>query len=228
VAVLVGIVLVVVGLVACGGGSKDDDKDNGLAKASATDVGTRVLDAFRNSDNVRVLGRLASGSTDNGTGSSNWDLRMVGPATSGTFTTGTHRIDVVKSGADTFIRGDQGYYQEIGEMDAAPLLAGHWVRLTPTQANKYRFLTVDGLSLSLTNYLSNLSGTVTPMTFAGRPAVQVKATSGVTLVAAATGDPVPLRIDVIGNQNGRFEFSDYGSATTAEVPRDAVDLGSLG
>ncbi|OHV36476.1 hypothetical protein [Pseudofrankia sp. EUN1h] len=222
VAALVGALLLAAGLAGCGGGGP---KDNGLAKASATEVGNRTLDAFRHAESVRVLGRLASGSADNS--ASSWDLRMAGAGTSGTFTSGKHKIDVVKANADTFIRGDQGYYQEIGESDASALLAGQWVRLTPTQANQYRFLTVEGLALSLTEYLSTLSGTVTPTTFAGRDAVLVKG-SGVTLYAAATGDPVPLRIDVVGSDNGRIEFTDYDSATTAKAPEGAVDLGRLG
>ncbi|ONH32030.1 hypothetical protein [Pseudofrankia asymbiotica] len=223
VAALVGALLLAGVMAGCGG---DGPKSNGLEKASADQVGDRTLDAFRHADNVRVVGRLASGSTE--TGGSTWDLRMAGTTTSGTFTSGSHKIDVVKSGADTFIRGDEGYYKEIGEVDAASLLAGRWVRLTPAQADKYRFLTVEGLALSLTEYLSSLSGPVTTTTFASRDAVLVKGTSGVTLYAATTGDPVPLRIDVVGGTNSRIEFSEYGSATTAAVPNDAVDLASFG
>ncbi|MDT3438401.1 MULTISPECIES: hypothetical protein [unclassified Pseudofrankia] len=223
VAALVGALLLAGVMAGCGGGGP---KNNGLDKDPAPRVGSRALDAFRHADSVRVIGRLSSGSTESG--DSTWDLRMVGTTTSGTFTSGSHKIDVVKSGADTYIRGDQGYYQEIGESDASSLLAGRWVRLTPAQADKYRFLTVEGLALSLTEYLNSLSGNVTATTFAGRDAVLVKGGSGVTLYAATTGDPVPLRIDVVGGENSRIEFSDYGSATTAAVPGDAVDLASFG
>jgi len=224
VAALAGVLLVGGILAGCGG--SDKPKDNGLTQASAGEVGTKALDAFRHADNVRVTGRLSSGSAENG--QSSWDLRMDGTTTSGTFTSGNHKIDVVKSDKDTYIRGDKGYYEEIGEGDAAELLAGRWVRLTPAQANQYRFLTVEGLALSLADYLNGLSGQVTATTFAGQDAVQVTGKAGVTLFAAAKGDPVPLRIDVIGGENDRIEFAGYGSTTAADIPKDAVDLGALG
>jgi hypothetical protein len=166
-------------------------------------------------------------SSANQDGASTWDLLMAGSSTKGTFTQDGHRIEVVKIGDDTYIQGDRAYYEDINEKGAADLLADHWVRLSPTQANQYRFLTIDGLALSLSDYVTGLDGTVRRVGLAGHKAVVVAGKAGTTLYASETGSPVPLRIDLTGSDNGRIDFSDYGASLSVDRPANAVDLSSI-
>ncbi|MBL7518715.1 hypothetical protein I6A84_11465, partial [Frankia sp. CNm7] len=208
------------------GGGGGGAEATGRAAAPAAEIGGRTLDSFRAVDNVRVTARLSSGSVENA--DTSWDLRIAGQTTSGTFTISGHKIEVIKIEADTYIRAGVGYYAEIGESDAADLLADRWVRLTERQADQYRFLTVDGIALSIEGYLTNLDGAVSKTTLDGRDAVRVEDRDGVTLYAATTGDPVPLRIDLVGQENGRLEFLEYGAAAVATAPADPVDLAGIG
>jgi hypothetical protein len=216
--------LLVTSVVALGAGCGGPDT-NGLADASAAQVGTRSLDALRTAGAVRVVGSLSSANQD---GASTWDLLMAGSSTKGTFTQDGHRIEVVKIGDDTYIQGDRAYYEDINEKGAADLLADHWVRLSPTQANQYRFLTIDGLALSLSDYVTGLDGSVRRVDLAGHKAVVVAGKAGTTLYASETGSPVPLRIDLTGSDNGRIAFSDYGASLSVDRPANAVDLSSIG
>ncbi|MBX6389502.1 MAG: hypothetical protein IRZ08_10970 [Frankia sp.] len=224
-AALLAAAAAVAGLLAgCGGSDSSGSESNGLAAAPAAEVGSRSLDALRAAGSVHVIGRLTS--TSNGDDIS-WDLVMAGDRTRGTFTDNSHRLEVIRVGQDTYIQGDRAYYVDIGESDAADLLADTWVRLTPQQADQYRFLTIDGLALSLGEYLAAMTGSVTSAELDGQAAVQASG-GGIVLYAAERGDPLPLLIELSGTDNGRIEFTEYGSSLEVEAPAEWVDLAQLG
>lgn len=207
-------------LTACTGGSDT----NGLEDASPAEIGTRSVEALRTAQSVRVVGTVQDPSAD---GTTNYDLVMSGSSSRGTVTSGSIVTEVVKIADDTYARGSKEYYESIGEGAAAELLADRWVRLSDDAAGQYRYFTIDGFALSIGEYVSALDGDVSTEKINGKPAVEVGSKVGTRLWAANTGDAVPLRLELLGGDEGKMEFSEYGSKVAIAAPANAVDLASL-
>jgi hypothetical protein len=209
-----------VGLTSCGGSGT-----NGLDKTSAAEAGRRAVAAFRSAPSVRVVGMVQSAGREN---AASYDLVMSGTNTRGTIVRYNQRTEVVKVDGDTYIKGDQSFYRGIGEADAAELLAGRWVRLPADQAGEYRFFTIEGLALSLTEYVSAMRGSVVQTKLGEAKAVTVTSPDGSRLWASNTGAPYPLRLEMSGTDRGRIDFSGYGDKTSITRPPDPVDMSRLG
>jgi hypothetical protein len=48
-----------------------------------------------------------------------------------------------------------------------------------------------------------------------------------TLYIAATGDPLPLRVEKSGDDGGRVDFTDFNDDLSVEAPAGAVDISQL-
>ncbi|MCK9899824.1 hypothetical protein CC117_01260 [Parafrankia colletiae] len=216
----VALAVVAAGVTACGG----DTETNGLEKASPAEVGTRSVEALRDAGSVRVLGTVQDPSSD---GTTTYDLVMAGSSARGTVTSGQIVAELVKVDDDTFTKGSREYYESIGEGDAAELLADQWVRLSTEAAAQYRFFSIEGFVQALGEYVAALDGEVTTEEVGGRRAVVAGSPGGTRLWAANTGEPVPLRMDMLDGEEGRMEFSDYDAAVSITAPTSSVDLSSL-
>ncbi len=208
------------GLTACGGPGT-----NGLENATAADVGGRAVDAFRGASSVRVVGDVASGGRNEG---SRYNLLLSGGSVKGTIQRRGTEHEIIKVGDDTYVRAGRTYYEALGEADAAPLLAGHWVRLSSKQAGEYRYFTQEGLALAVAQYTTGLTGPVTTTTLGEEKAVSASSSNGSTLWAANTGDPYPLRLKMSGTDTGTLEFSDYGAEVSIAAPPEALDFPRIG
>ncbi|CUU53863.1 hypothetical protein Ga0074812_101361 [Parafrankia irregularis] len=209
----------VLALAACGG-----EETNGLQDASAAEVGTRSVDALNSAGSVHVVGTAQDPSAE---GSTRYDLVLSGSSARGTITSGSVVTEIVKVADDTYTKGSRAYYESIGEGDAADLLADKWVRLPAEDAEQYRLFTIEGFAMAIGEYVAALDGKVTTEDLAGRQAVAAGSAEGTRLWAANTGDPVPLRLDMLNGEQGRMEFSDYGTKVSITAPAGAVDLASL-
>lgn len=207
-------------LTACGGGGDT----NGLEDAAPAEIGTRSVEALRTAGSVRVVGTVQDPTTD---GSTTYDLVMSGSSARGTVTSGPIVTELVKVNDDTYTKGSRAYYESIGEGDAADLLADRWVRLPAEDAAQYRYFSIEGFVLAISEYVTALDGPVTTEDLAGRRAVVAGSEQGTRLWAANSGEPVPLRLDMLDGEQGRMEFSDYGSDVPIPAPAEAVDLASL-
>jgi hypothetical protein len=205
-----------VGLAACGGPGT-----NGLEKATAAEVGNRAADAFRDASSVRVVGDTDSGGRSEDT---RYNLVLTGTSAKGTIDRNGIDHEIIKVGADTYVRAGREYYEALGEADAAGLLAGRWVRLSSEAAEQYKFFTRDGLALSVTQYTKSLAGPVTTTKVGDAAAVSAASPNGSTLWAANTGNPYPLRLKMSGADTGTLEFSDYDHETKIAPPADALDF----
>lgn len=204
---------------ACGGGDT-----NGLEDVSPAEVGTRSVEALRAAESVHITGSIQDPSAE---GSTAYDLVLSGKSARGTVTTGTIVTELVKVGDHTYTRGSRDYYEMIGEGDAADLLAGRWVRLGTEEAALYRFISIEGFVMMISEYVAALDGEVGTEDVAGQRAVVAHSPEGTKLWAANTGEPVPLRLEMLDGEQGRIEFADYGSDVSVTAPTDVVDLASL-
>jgi hypothetical protein len=206
-------------LAGCGGSDT-----NGLESTPAPELGGRVADAFRGAGSVHVVGDVESA----GRAGSSYDLRMTSQSTTGTIIRDGHRHEIVKVGEDTYIRGDAEYWKSVGETEAADLLAGNWVLLSMAEAVQYRYFTVEGLALAVTQYTEALADPVTQAELAGADVVTASAPDGSKLWASNTGAAYPLRLEMSGSDTGFLEFSDYDAELNVTPPTDAIDLARLG
>nr|MDT0667614.1 hypothetical protein [Micromonospora sp. DSM 115978] len=130
-------------LTGCGGADT-----NGLESTPAADLGDRVVEAFRDAESVHVVGVIEPA----GRAGSSYDLRLTGESTTGTIIRDGHEHEIVKVDQDTYIKGGAEYWESVGEAEAADLLSGSWVRLSSLESEQYRYFTVEGLALAITQY----------------------------------------------------------------------------
>lgn len=215
-----GVLVAALGLAACGGSDT-----NGLEEMSPAEVGTRSVEALQSASSVHVVGTVDDPSSGTAT---SYDLTLAGSSAQGVVSSAGLRTEIVRIDEATYVRGDQGYYESINEADAAELLADRWVRLAPDAAAQYQYFTLEGLALSITDYVVTLEGEVRKEDAGDTPAVVAGSPEGSRLWAANTGEPYPLRLDMAGADQGRIEFSDYDADVTITAPTDVVDLAELG
>jgi hypothetical protein len=214
----VGVALAVT-LSGCGGSDT-----NGLESTPAAELGDKVVDAFRDADSVHVVGVTETA----GRAGSSYDLRLTGDATTGTIVRDGHEHEIVKVGQDTYIRGDAEYWKSVNEAEAADLLSGSWVRLSSLESEQYRYFTLEGLALAITQYTESLGDPVTQAKLGDTAVVTAAAGDGSTLWAANTGSAYPLRLQMSGSDTGVLEFSEYDAELVVTPPTDAIDLARLG
>jgi hypothetical protein len=154
-----------------------------------------------------------------------------------------------------YVKANEAYWNDQGVGNAAPKLAGKWLK-SPTTAAEFRDLT-KGLDLeTLSRCLSKDHGTLAKggeETVDGKKAVVVldkgdqPGTAPAKLYVAASGEPLPLRTLATGNERpggkkdpscnpdgSRAEkgdektFSRYNEPLDITAPAGAIDIGGAG
>lgn len=206
-------------LAGCGGSDT-----NGLEGTAAANLDDRVVEALRGASSVHVVGEIEFA----GRSGSSYDLKMTSGSSAGTVVRDGHPHEMVRIDATTYVRADREYWLYVGETEAADLLAGKWVKLSPAGSEQYRYYTLDGVAQGVAQYTGALEDPVTQAKLADTPVVTASAPDGSTLWAANTGAAYPLRVEMSGSDTGSLEFSDYDAELTVTPPPGAIDLAQLG
>lgn len=209
--------LVALALAGCGGGSKTGHTQtkapttnrpatNGLENQSAARVLRAATAALRTAKSVHVKG---AGVSDQGK-PVQVDLRFQGRSGSGTIEQQGAKLAVVTVGDDTWIKGDQRAWKQLGApTEALPRLAGRWVKTTEQQKDLEGF-SLDSLAAALAKTDSLLVPTVEQTMLDGKQVVVIGQQDGSRLYVANTGPAYPLRAENKGKDAGRLDFTEYG------------------
>lgn len=211
-------------VVGCGGGSKD----NGVAKLSAKDALNRVQAALTKVQSVHVSGHISAQGK-----AITVDLRDRPSAGTGTINLGGGEVDVVRNGDDIYVKGDKDALTAFGATSAqATLVAGKWLHQAVSAQGSFSGLADLLDSTALFSNVTSPTGqlkTGTTTTLDGQKVFTLIDTSSAgngTLYVAATGAPLPVRVDQPGSGGGSLDF-EYGVPVDVKVPTGAVDLSKL-
>jgi hypothetical protein len=221
------IALAVAGCGGGAGGTKDNAvaKDNGVSKLSAADALKQVQAALKKVETVHVDGHLSA----SGQGIQ-LDLRDKAGAGTGTIKIGGGEIDVVRTGDDIYVKGDKGALAAFGASSVqASLVAGKWLHQSVSARGSFSSLADLLDSTALFSNVTTPTGelkTGTTTTVGGQNVftlIDGSADGNGTLYIAATGDPLPVRVDQPGSSGGSLDF-EYGVPVDVTAPSGAVDL----
>ena len=126
-----------------------------------------------------------------------------------------------------YVNGDRDYWVSVGlSPSAAGKVNNKWLRLPATAIDSpyFRAIRFDDLVKSLRvpsgkTYKPEVSTT----TVSGKAALRVETADGSVLFVAATGDPVPLRLEQKGTNPETIDFGQWGQRTTVAAPIQFVD-----
>lgn len=199
-----------------------------MAKLSAADALKRVQAALKKVSSVHVSGHISSQGQ-----AISLDLRDKAGAGTGTITIGGGEIDVVRSGDDIYLKGDKDALTAFGASSAqASLVAGKWLRQSVSAGGSFSSLAGLLDSTALFGNVTTPTGTLktgTTTTVNGHKVftlIDGSPQGDGTLYVAATGDPLPLRVDQPGSSGGSLDF-EYGVPVDVKAPSGAVDLSKL-
>ena len=209
-------------LTGCGGSGT-----NGVDKLSASDALTKVRTATESVHSVHVTGRINQSGQTLGL-----DLTVGTAAAQGDIELGGGRMDLRLVDGVTYFRGDQKVFAAFGANPAeASLASERWIRDTSTTGPAAVFSAVLNLQQLFKSLLTPQGSVRTggDATINDHKALVLIDTSreGGKLYVAETGRALPLRIERVGSNGGRVDFSDYDADVNVEVPPGAVDLSKL-
>jgi len=152
------------------------------------------------------------------------DLRFQGRSGSGTMEQQGAKLAVITVGDDTWLKGDQGAWKQLGApAEVLPRLAGRWVKTTPRHTDLAGF-SLNSFTAALAKSDSLLVPGVGQTMLAGKQVVVISEKDGSKLYVANTGPACPLRAENKGKDAGRFDFTEYGTDFHITPPGNAVDL----
>ncbi|RKE18048.1 hypothetical protein [Streptomyces sp. TLI_171] len=202
--------------------------DNGVAALGADEIVQKSVQALKDAKSVRAVGTV----TEMGQRIS-LDLRLdtAGNCRGILGLGGDGSFEVVKAGHDLWVKPDRAFWQSHGGSGLADLVGDRYLKTT---ADDPDFGDLGGLCDlgALADQLGAPKGTLAkgdPSTVQGRAAVSVTGSSSSgtgTLYVAASGAPVPLRLE---KDNGAVDFSDFGTPVPSGTPGpdQSVDLNDL-
>jgi hypothetical protein len=224
--------LAALALAGCGGGNKTSETQtkaamtnrpatNGLEHKPAAQVLHAAIAALKAAKSVHVTG---TGVGDQGN-PVQVDLRFQGRSGSGTIEQQGAKLMVITVGDDTWLKGDQGAWKQLGvPSEVLPRLAGRWVKTTPRHTDLAGF-SLSSFTAALAKSDSLLVPTVKQTMLAGKQVLVISEHDGSELDVANTGPAYPLRAENKGKDAGRFDFTEYGADFHITPPGNAVDLG---
>lgn len=152
--------------------------------------------------------------------------------TVGDLETDSSPIEMVAVDDRIYVTGDEEFLAETVGEDAAKTIAGKWLLLAPDSSRRFEVLS-DGRAFA--DAVMGREGEIDVTGVRevdGEPAVGLLfRDSGATLWVAASGQPVPLRLEEKGASggNGVLKFSDIGADIELDTPDedDVVDVEGL-
>src|SRR5271166_3275118 len=201
------------------------------ASLPAKQIVKNAVNASSNASSVTITGLLRQGSQ-----TVVLNLITAHGSGKGYISIGGQRLDIVKIGPKTYLRGGAAFWKSAaGSASAANLLANRWVTQNSIGADFDSFLDVHQL---LTTNGSVESGVLTKAgtgTVNGQAAIIIHGhqpgdpSNGGRLYVAAHGAPYVLRISGSGGGNaGQITFSNYNQPVHLSKPPNVLDFGDLG
>jgi hypothetical protein len=223
---LVAVAALAVVTAACGSNSATGS--NGLGAKSAEDVLSASVAALKEVSSVHIKGDIES---DGEKMSLDMHITSTGEA-QGTIKAEGAEISLIRAGSDIYMKAEADAWESLsGSGEAAALLAGKWLKLPGDDSDFSEFTDFTDLkafadNLSADGKLTKQPGT---KTINGKKAfvLEDESDDASILYIAATGKPLPLRIEPkSGTDKGFLDFT-YGESITVKAPADAVDLAAL-
>ncbi|PZF82532.1 hypothetical protein [Jiangella anatolica] len=193
---------------------------NGIDELAPAEVLEQSLAAMQATGSYRVTGTTVSGNTidiafKDGVGS----VGSVGSE---------NAVQLVATPGAVYVTGDESLAASVGA-DVGTTLAGKWLLISPEAASSFAIF-ADGAAFAAAVLGADDPDALTPIQEVdGRPAIGLLfPETGGTLWVAASGEPLPLRLEEKGASAGAgvITFSDYGTevAVTPPAPEAVVDL----
>lgn len=193
---------------------------NGVEALEADAILEAAADALAAAESVHVEGTISDSGTSFGL-----DLVYAGEDLQGTVDVFGVAAEVIKVGADVYVKADTTLFAEFlpeDQQSLLPLIEGKWAKVDSTLA----VLFIPGVPLTLEEFVKATEplekGDVT--TVNGTPAITVTDADGAVFQVAIVGEPYLLGIELEGEG---FTFSEYNEEVTIEAPADAVDVMAL-
>jgi hypothetical protein len=203
--------------------------ENGIDQLPPVAALDTVIDALADEGSFQVTGSMMRGLVLDI--SYVFDEGAVG--TVGEATSDASPIEMVALGDRIYVTGDEEFLAETVGDDAAKTIAGKWLLLSPDSSRRFEVLsngrTFADVVLGGREGEIDITGV---REVDGVPAVGLLfRDSGATLWVAASGRPVPLRLEEKGASggNGVLKFHDLGAEVELDTPDedDVVDVESL-
>jgi hypothetical protein len=222
---LIPLVVPVLVLAGCGGGSKKS-ASNGVEAKSANDIVAAAKAAADAATAVHVTG---SG-TDSGMRLV-LDLHIVaGKGGKGRLAEQGLSFDLIRIGDTAYIKGSPAFYRKFAGPAAAALFKGKWLKASATTGDLASLTPLTDLRKLLDRTLAN-PGTLAKLpttTVRGQSVVGVKDTSkGGILYVATAGKPYPVQITKSGASGGSLTFDQWDQPIALTAPANAVDISKL-
>ena len=218
------LVLVSLGLAACGGGG--GAKDNGVAAKAPAAIVSTAQQAASGANSVHLSGSIAA------TGApTTFDLNLVkGTGGSGTLSVNGLSFNLIRIGSTIYVKGSPAFYKKFSGA-AASLLQGKWLKGQSTSGSFKSIGPFTDLTSFVNQALASQPGQKLSKgantTIAGQKVVEVKDPNGGTLSIATSGTPFPVRIAQGGANGGMITFDRWNTPVTLTPPAGAVDLAKL-
>lgn len=193
----------------------------GVADLPATEIFARTKAAFKKADSVRLKGSGQSGTTKFAIDMS---YATAGNAV-GTVTNGGQTIELRRVGQTVYVKADQAFWTKSAGAAVGQLLGGKYLK-APLSDPRVKQLGGFTDKNSFADEVLTPANDVTKgdtKTIRGVPAVGLvdkSSTGSATLYVATTGEPVPLQLTPSsgGNNEGSFDFLDYGKPVDVTAP----------
>jgi hypothetical protein len=196
-------------------GCAGEEPTNGLERKPAVEVQQAAAAALRDARNVHVTGLHVG--VDH---AARVDLRVQGKLSSIAGMLAGSPLEIIESGGDVYLKGDQAVWQALEAPPAVEGFAGHWVKLRLGQV-KLDAMSLDSLVSLVTDDAWRMASTVEQATLDGRKVVSLGRQDGSRLYVANTGPAYPVRIEDKSN-GSRVEFTEQGVDFHIATPGDAL------
>ena len=203
----------------CGSGGS---KGNGEADKTAAQIYADARNATSTAKGVHIHGSFV----DSGQRVT-LDLRVAQGKGEGTLAQSTAHADIARVGDTAYLRANSEFWRRFGNAAAATLLHDKWLKggagEDPLQAFA-KYMDLEALSKDAFGSPGTLRKEG-ERTYAGQKVVAVRDTKNKeTLYVSEEGTPYPVA--VVGD--GTIAFDHWNEDVSVGVPKDAVDLSSLG
>jgi hypothetical protein len=199
-----------------------DTAGDDIAAASAEEILDAAREASSTATAVHVAGTM-QGSTI--------DFSYVrDKGASGTLTEGADTIDLIQIGDTSYIRANRSFWEQMGDAATAKAVADKWVSAPSTQRGFAALTEIADMQAMLDQVLRP-TGAIEkgePTTLDGADVIPLTSREG-TLLIAATGEPLPLKIasdDVA--ERGDIVFDGWNEPIELRAPDGALDISDVG
>ncbi len=194
---------------------------NGVEQLPAGEILLRARQAAQAAGSVHLVGVVQEGNHP-----VELDLRLQGRQGIGRISSNGTSVLLIKAGRDVHVSGDDDFYTHFAGLEAAGHLAGRWTRLparSPALARSGDLFDLDAL-LDRTLAPRQQVHKVGTRLVGGARAVEVRSTTGSSVLVALDGEPYPLRLEPSGKDRSKGYVQLDGWGEPVHVPSPSPNL----